>query len=142
MQLTRFTDYSLRTLMYLAARPAEMSSVKAIADHYGISRNHLVKVIHCLAKLGYIETTKGRGGGIRIARGAESLRLGDLVVQLEPNMTLVECFDPETNSCRITSSCRLKHYLSQASRSFIESLNRYTLADTLFEGNVQNTSEL
>lgn len=129
MQLTRFTDYGLRCLMYLAARPNELSSVKEIADHYGISRNHLVKIVHRLSQLGYIETSKGKGGGIRLAPDAHNLRLGDLVLQLEPNMDMVECFNPHTNTCRITDSCRLKHYLFDATRDFIEKLNKYKLSD-------------
>lgn len=131
MQLTRFTDYGLRSLMYLAVRPDELSSVKEISDHYGISRNHLVKVAHRLSQLGYIETSKGKGGGIRIASGTKDLRLGDLVKQLEPNMFMVECFDAATNTCRITGSCQLKHYLFDAAKEFIDSLNQYTLADTV-----------
>lgn len=131
MQLTRFTDYGLRCLMYLAARPVALTSVKEIADHYGVSRNHMVKVAHRLSQLGYIETAKGKGGGLRIASGTKDLRLGDVVRNLEPNMFMVECFNAETNACRITDSCRLKHYLFDATAAFIESLNRYTLADTV-----------
>lgn len=131
MQLTSFTDYALRTLMYLAARPEEKSSVKEISEHYGISRNHLVKVVHRLSQLGYIETTKGKGGGIQIAQETKKLRLGDLITQLEPNMNMVECFDAKTNTCRITGSCQLKHYLFEATRSFVDTMNRYKLSDTV-----------
>jgi len=129
MQLTTFTDYALRSLMYLAARPDEKSSVKEIAEHYGISRNHLVKIVHRLSQLGYVETTKGKGGGIQIAEGTGKLRLGDLVKALEPNMHIVECFDAETNTCRITESCHLKHCLFEATANFIDTMNQYTLAD-------------
>lgn len=131
MQITRFTDYGLRTLMYVAARAENSASVKEVADHYGISRNHLVKVVHRLSQLGYIETTKGKGGGIRIAKDAEKLRLGDLIQELEPNMNMVECFDAKTNTCRITEACRLKHYLFEATQNFIITMNKYTLADTV-----------
>lgn len=131
MQLTRFTDYGLRTLMYLAARPDKMSSVKEISEYYGISRNHLVKVVHRLAQLGYIQTTKGKGGGIKIVKGMECLRLGDLITCLEPDMFMVECFDPQTNTCRITESCRLKHYLFEGTKTFTDVMNKYTLADTI-----------
>lgn len=129
MQLTIFTDYGLRSLMYLAARTGERCSVREIADHYGISRNHLVKVIHRLARLGYITTAKGRGGGIALTGEPAALRIGDLVRTLEPNMNLVECFNRDTNTCRLVSGCSLKHYLSEANTAFIASLNRYTLAD-------------
>lgn len=131
MQITRFTDYALRTLMYVAARSENVASVKEIAEHYGISRNHLVKVVHKLSQLGYIETTKGKGGGIKIAKGTEKLRLGDLIKQLEPHMNIVECFDAKTNTCRITGSCQLKHYLFEATQNFISTMNKYTLADTV-----------
>lgn len=131
MQITRFTDYGLRTLMYVAARSENIASVKEVSEHYGISRNHLVKVVHRLSQLGYIETTKGKGGGIKIAKGTEKLRLGELIKQLEPNMNMVECFDAKTNTCRITGSCQLKHYLFEATQSFINTMNKYTLADTV-----------
>lgn len=131
MQLTIFTDYCLKSLTYLAARPNKMSTVKEISEHYGISRNHLVKVIHRLAQLGYIETTKGRSGGIKITKDAANLRLGDLVTEFEPNLFLVECFNRETNRCNIIDSCQLKHYLFEATQSFINVLNKYTLADAV-----------
>ena len=131
MQLTSFTDYGLRTLMYLSSRSEDTASVKEIAEYYGISRNHLVKVVHTLSQHGYIETTKGKGGGIRIAEGSQELRLGDLIMQLEPNMNMVECFDAKTNTCRITSACQLKHCLFEATQNFINTMNKYTLADTV-----------
>ena len=117
--------------MFLAAHPDRMSSVKEIAEHFDISRNHLVKVVHRLSQLTYIETVKGKGGGIKIAKDATKLRLGDLISELEPNMNMVECFDPKTNTCRITQSCQLKHYLFEATTSYIDVLNQYTLADTI-----------
>lgn len=131
MQLTVFTDYGLRSLMYLATNPKKKCSVREVAEHYGISRNHLVKVVHRLAQLGYITSSKGKGGGIQIAQDAEALRLGDLVCKLEPNMYLVECFDLKTSTCTVVNSCRLKHYLVDANIAFIDSLNRYTLADAV-----------
>jgi Rrf2 family nitric oxide-sensitive transcriptional repressor len=131
MQLTIFTDYGLRSLMYVAAHPERLCSVKEIAEHYGISRNHLVKVVHRLSQLGYIKSTKGKGGGVTLAHAPETLRLGDLVRQLEPNMNLVECFDKNTNTCRITSGCDLKHYLMEANNAFIAALNKYSLSDAI-----------
>ncbi len=131
MQLTQFTDYALRTLMYLATAPDQLSSVKTISSHYGISNNHLVKVVHRLSQFSYIETTKGKGGGIKLSKNSLTLRLGDLVNTLEPNMCIAECFNPETNTCRITDYCQLKHYLFEANQSFIDTLNQYTLADTV-----------
>lgn len=131
MHLTTFTDYGLRCLMYLTQKPDKICSVSEIAEYYGISRNHLVKVAHRLAQLGYIESSKGKGGGLKIACDATTLKLGDLVKQLEPNMYLVECFDAKTNACKITLSCQLKHFLYQANEAFIQVLNQSTLADTI-----------
>lgn len=131
MQLTIFTDYALRSLMFIASHPDRLSSVREISEHYNISRHHLVKVIHKLAILGYITTTKGKGGGLAMARNADDLRLGDLIQQLETNMELVECFNKETNTCRITNTCKLKHCLRDANIAFIQSLNKHTLADII-----------
>lgn len=131
MQLTVFTDYGLRALMYLAANEGQLCSVRGIAEHYGISRNHLVKVVHRLAQLGYITSTKGKGGGIRLNQEAAGLRLGDLVKTLEPHMHMVECFDAATNTCKVVADCQLKHYLGDANKAFMESLNRHTLADAV-----------
>ena len=128
MQLTTFTDYGLRSLMYLAVGPIS-PAVWEIAQRYGISRNHLVKVVHRLAQLGYVATTKGKGGGIRLACNPNEVRLGDLIEELEPHMHIVECFDEDTNNCLIIDGCRLKRYLHGATRSFLENLNQHTLAD-------------
>lgn len=131
MQLTTFTDYGLRSLIFLTTQPGRQSSVREIAEYFGISRNHLVKIVHRLSQLGYIASSKGKGGGIRLARDAEEIRIGDVVQQLEPNMELVECFNRETNTCRVVDSCHLRHYLFEANSAFIATLNRYTLADTI-----------
>lgn len=131
MQLTVFTDYGLRSLMYLAANRDSQCSARNIAEHYGISRNHVVKVVHRLAQLGYIISVKGKGGGIRLAQNPETLKLGDIVLSLEPNMELVECFNRETNTCRVTDTCNVKHFLADANRAFIAELNRHTLAEAV-----------
>lgn len=136
MQLTIFTDYGLRALMYLAAHQEKMSSVREIAEHYDISRNHLVKVVHRLAQLGLIESSKGKGGGIKLAIKPETLRLGDFVQMIELNMHLVECFNKDTNRCRVTAKCILKHYLAEAGQAFLDDLNRHTLADTVANKNI------
>ena len=141
MQLTIFTDYGLRSLMYLASQPDKLCSVREISEHYGISRNHLVKVVHRLAQLGYITSSKGKGGGIRLASNASGLRLGDLVRQMEPNMHLVECFNRNTNTCKIISTCQLKHYLHAANEAFVADLNKHTLADAAKNGALVFTSQ-
>ncbi|MDF1623122.1 MAG: Rrf2 family transcriptional regulator [Pseudohongiella nitratireducens] len=131
MQLTRFTDYSLRVLMYLAIHHERRCTVKEIAGFYGVSQNHLVKVVHNLAQLGYIESSKGKGGGIRLLKAPEQMNLKDLVLELEPSLTLVECFDDTTNTCRIAGNCGLKGILQQAMNAMINHLGDYTVADTL-----------
>ena len=131
MQLTTFTDYGLRTLMFLAAHPDRLCSIREVAGYYDISYNHLVKVAHRLAQLGVIVSTKGKGGGIKLAKRADQLKLGDLVRFLEPSMDVVECFNRDSNTCRITDSCQLKHYLFDAKKDFLASLNRHTLSDTV-----------
>ena len=136
MQLTIFTDYGLRSLMFLAAHQNRLCSVREISIHYGISYNHLVKVTHRLSQLGYIQSVKGKGGGIKLAENAISLKLGDLVKTLEPNMDIVECFNRDTNTCRITGTCQLKHYLFDANKAFVASLNNHTLADTVKNKNL------
>jgi Rrf2 family nitric oxide-sensitive transcriptional repressor len=130
MQLTQFTDYSLRVLIYLARLPEPgMATVPEIADHHGISRHHLVKVVHNLAQQGLINTTRGKGGGIQLARPPHTIGLGDVVRLTEPHMDLVECFDLKTNQCRIVRGCFLKAALHEARRAFMAALDKYTLAD-------------
>jgi Rrf2 family nitric oxide-sensitive transcriptional repressor len=135
MQLTQFTDYSLRVLIYLARLPEPgMATVPEIAEHHGISRNHLVKVVHNLATHGFIMTTRGKGGGMQLARPAQTIGVGEVVRLTEPNMNLVECFDPKANQCRIVRGCFLKAILYEARRSFMSILDKYTLADAAGTG--------
>ncbi len=133
MQFTRFTDYSMRTLMYLSVHRDRRCTVKEISDAFGISLNHTVKIVHNLVKLGYVESAKGRGGGVWLALDPEKIRLGKLVVELEPNFDLVECFDRENNTCRIVATCGLKGILKEARDSFLNTLAGYSLADTVTE---------
>ena len=128
MQLTLYSDYALRTLIYLAINDDNVT-IADIAEDYKISRNHLVKVVHNLGKLGYITTTRGRHGGLRLAMRPEEINIGEVVRRTEPNFTLVECFDRKTNQCVITPACKLIGVLGEAFRAFNEVLNRYTLAD-------------
>lgn len=129
MQLTSFTDYGLRSLIYLASKPKEICSVREIAEYYNISLNHLVKVIHKLVQLEYINSSKGKGGGIKLRVSPSSIKLGDIIEKLEPNMDIVECFNKNTNTCRITNSCQFKHFIKEANRAFLKTLNNYTLED-------------
>ena len=131
MQLTLYTDYSLRVLLYLGLNPKRMATITDIASSYGISRNHLVKVVHNLALQGFINTTRGRGGGITLARPPAEINVGDVVRHTEMNLHLVECFDKERNTCPITAACFLKRALYEAQQAFITVLDRYTLAEVL-----------
>ena len=127
MQLTQFTDYSLRTLMYLAEHPDKLCTIGEIANWYGISKPHLVKVVHNLAKLDYIKSVQGKGGGIFLNKPASEINIGRIVRDTEPNFHIVECFEKENNTCRITNSCKLKHVLHDATQSFLKILDQHTL---------------
>jgi Rrf2 family nitric oxide-sensitive transcriptional repressor len=127
MRLTQFSDYSLRLLLYLAERADTSCTIGEIAEWYGISRPHLVKVAHNLVKLSYVASTQGKGGGLRLAKSPAQINIAALVKQTEPDFHVVECFDRERNTCRITQSCQLKHVLHDATRAFFKSLEQHTL---------------
>lgn len=131
MQLTLYTDYSLRVLLYVALKGEQTATISEIAEAYGVSRNHLVKVVHHLGKLGYLETTRGRSGGLALARDPADINVGEVVEAVEPTMDLVECFDMARNTCPIAPACRLKGVLTQANRAFLAVLKEYTLQDLL-----------
>jgi Rrf2 family nitric oxide-sensitive transcriptional repressor len=133
MRITRYTDYSLRVLMYLGVKGEGLATIQEIADRYQISRNHLMKVVYDLNQHGYIETVRGKGGGMRLRARPEKLRLGDLIRTVEQDLTLVECFG-SGNQCRITPVCTLKGILAEALEAFFDALNQYTLADLLAPG--------
>lgn len=129
MRLTAFTDYSLRLLMYLAAAPERRATIAEVAEAYGISANHLVKVVHLLGKEGLLKNTRGRGGGIRLARAAAEINLARVVRATEGAARPAECFDPEHNECALTEVCRLRRAFQEAVDSFYASLERHTLED-------------
>ncbi len=131
MQLTLYTDYSLRVLLYLGKKDGGPATIGEIAEYFGISRNHLVKVAHHLGTLGYLHTARGKGGGIRLAKAPEDITIGEVVRATEPNFHLVECFDPEASTCTVLQDCRLKGLLGKAQRRFFEVLDGCTLADLL-----------
>ena len=132
MQLTRFTDYSLRVLMHLAYRKGELCTIGAIATSHSISENHLMKVVHQLARLGYVETLRGRGGGMRLAQPPEKIRVGAVVRDVEETLALVECLDERRHSaCRLLPACRLQSVLRDAQHAFLQHLDGYTLRDLL-----------
>lgn len=126
MQLTSFTDYGLRALIYMASLPAgQMTSISEVTDTYGVSRNHMVKIINQLSRAGYIAAVRGKNGGIRLGRPAKDIVIGQVVRDLEP-LQLVNC---QSDFCHITSACRLKKALHDAVQSFLKELDNYTLAD-------------
>jgi Rrf2 family nitric oxide-sensitive transcriptional repressor len=129
MQLTRHSDYSLRVLIYLSVHRDALATIPQIAAAYGISRGHLMKVVQELGQLGYVETVRGRGGGLRLALSATQIRLGDVVRKTEERLDLVECLSRSGSTCRIEPACRLKAALQHALSAFVETLNGYTLAD-------------
>ncbi len=131
MRLTTFSDYTLRVLIYLGVHDDEISTVGQIAEAYGISANHLMKVVHYLAQGGYIETTRGKGGGMRLGLAPENINLGELVRGTEDNRKLVECFDRDNSDCRIETACVLRGVLGKALEAFFSSLDGYTLADLI-----------
>lgn len=129
MRLTTYTDFGLRLLMYVALKGGALATIQEVADAYDISKNHLMKVAYDLGVHGYLETVRGRGGGLRLGRPAEKIRLGDVVRSLEDDFTMVECFAPSANRCHITRSCRLKGVLGEALAAYLAVLDNYTLAD-------------
>lgn len=130
MRLTTYTDYSLRTLMYLAVKPDGLATIADIAMAYGISHNHLMKVVHQLGIAGDIATSRGRQGGMRLARRPEEFNLGALVRRLEPDLEIAACFG-DAKACAIAPACRLQGALAQALQAFLAVLDGYTLADLI-----------
>lgn len=129
MRLTFYSDYALRVLMYLAINREALSTIQEIADHYGISKNHLMKVTYELGLAGYIDTVRGRGGGVRLAKAPDQIGIGDVIRSTEEDFRLVECFDPETDQCVISGRCKLARILDEALDNYLKTLDRYTLAD-------------
>ncbi|HSS12325.1 MAG TPA: Rrf2 family transcriptional regulator [Rhizomicrobium sp.] len=129
MRLTYHADYALRLLMYAALKDGELVQIQEVADAYGISKNHLMKVAFQLGKLDFLDTVRGRNGGLRLARPPEAIVIGDVVRKAEEDFTLVECFDPKSNACVITGPCRLRGVLREALNAYLAVLDQYTLAD-------------
>lgn len=129
MRLTLHTDYGLRLLMGLALEPERQQTIAELAQRYHISRNHLMKVAMNLASAGFVESVRGRSGGLRLARPANAIYLGEVVRAFEDNSAFVECFDRASNTCVVAPACRLKGVLHEALAAFLGTLDRYTLAD-------------
>ncbi len=129
MRLTIYTDYALRLLMYLAVKNDGLATIAEIAAKYDISKNHLMKVAHQLGVAGYIETVRGRSGGLRLAKPPKTIVLGDVVRYTEPDMAIVPCFKPIDAFCAIYPSCVLRGALHRAQAAFVEVLDAYSLSD-------------
>jgi len=130
MRLTTFTDFGLRALILLADRNPEVMSAAAIADHFGVSRHHMAKVLQELASSGYVEGIRGAQGGVRLARNPRDIRIGEVVRTLD-DQPLVECFSPQGSNCALLPRCRLKSMLARAEQGFLRELDRFTLQDCL-----------
>ncbi len=131
MRLTRYTDYALRLLMFLGTHPDELCTIQQIAGVYGISKNHLMKIAYQLGQAGYVETLRGRGGGLRLAKPPSHIRVGDVIRVTEEDLDLVECFNKDRNSCVITKACRLQGVLSEALDAYLAVLDGYSLEDLI-----------
>ena len=129
MRLTVYSDYALRVLMYLAVKQDGLATIAEIAESYDISENHLMKVAHQLGIAGYVETVRGRGGGLRLAKPIETIGLADVVRYTEPDMAIVSCFKPVDVPCAIRPCCVLRRALEQARDAFMAALEDYTLGD-------------
>jgi len=137
VRLTVYTDYSLRMLMYLAVKGDSLATIGEVAGAYGISKAHLIKIAHQLGLAGYVGTVRGKGGGLRLARPAGEIGLGDVVRRTEPDMALVPCFEPMHAPCAIVPACGLRGALFEAQQAFLAVLDRYSLDDL-----VQRRAEL
>ncbi len=137
MELSRFSDYSLRVLMYSAARENQKVTLSELAQAYRISHHHLVKIVHYLGKVGFLSNRRGRSGGIQLGKKPADIRVGDVIRHTESHFNLAECFNPATDACRISPGCRLKGVFHEARDAFLDVLDHYTLEDL-----VQNRSPL
>lgn len=133
MRLTRFTDYSLRVLIYLGLRTDSRVTIREISGAYDISRNHLMKVVSNLARMGYLDARRGPGGGISLARPASEINLADVIRDMEEDLDMVTCFSPD-GQCTIKPVCRLKDALGRALEAYITTLEEYNLQDLLEPG--------
>lgn len=134
MKLTSYTNYALRTLMYCALKKGETVRVEDVARSYGISRAHLLKAARHLGRLGYLENLRGRAGGIRLAMAPEDICIGEVVRHTEGDFELVECFNPDTNTCPVAGACKLSALFYKGLLAFLAELDKVTLADMISNG--------
>lgn len=129
MKLTSYTNYALRSLQLAALKAPNLVRVDDVARIHGLSRPHIVKIVHELGKAGYIETVRGRGGGFRLGYDADEIRVGDVVRLTEGPMDVVECFNPQKNTCPLIGVCKLSLKIQEATRAFMAVLDDLTIAD-------------
>jgi len=129
MRLTDYTDYTLRVLMFCALHPERSVTIAELAKSHAVSKNHLMKIVNDLARQGLLQTTRGRGGGLRLLKPAADIRIGDVVRQTETDFRLVECFDASHNACTLVAHCQLKQVFKTALQSYMAELDKVTLAD-------------
>jgi Rrf2 family transcriptional regulator, nitric oxide-sensitive transcriptional repressor len=131
MRLTLHTDYALRVLMYVGVKEDPLSTIPEIVEHFDISRGHVMKVVHHLGRLGYLETIRGKGGGIRLARKPSQINVGAVVRDMEEELAVLGCLQGNEGYCRIEQCCVLRSALRDATNAFLAALDRYTLADLI-----------
>lgn len=131
MHLTRFTDYALRAMGYLALEPEKRSTVGAVAKRMGMSEDHLLKVVQRLSQAGLVKTIRGRKGGVVLARRPDEIFIGEVVRKTEDNLMIVPCFDDADKSCPITAACGIPPMMEEALSAFLTTLDRYTIADMI-----------
>ena len=131
MRLTLHTDYALRVLMYVGIKGDPLSTIPEIVEHFDISRGHVMKVVHHLGRLGYLETIRGKGGGIRLARKPSQINVGAVVRDMEEELAVLGCLQGNEGYCRIEQCCVLRSALRDATNTFLAVLDRYTLADLI-----------
>jgi Rrf2 family nitric oxide-sensitive transcriptional repressor len=134
MRLSDYTDYTLRVLMYCAAHRDRLVTIAEMAEGHQVSKNHLMKIVNDLARQGVLETTRGRGGGLRLLKAPSAIRVGDVVRNAETDFRLVECFDAASDTCTLTPTCRLRGVLASALKAYFAELDRVTLADLVGSG--------
>jgi Rrf2 family nitric oxide-sensitive transcriptional repressor len=131
MRLTLHTDYALRVLLYVGLKRDELATVAEIVRHFDISRGHVMKVVHRLAQLGYVQTLRGKKGGIRLAREPKAITAGAVVRNVEPELRVLGCLQERSGYCRIEECCVLRRAVREATSAFLATLDRYTLADLM-----------
>jgi Rrf2 family nitric oxide-sensitive transcriptional repressor len=142
MRLSDYTDYTLRVLMYCAANQDRLVTIAEIADKHQVSKNHLMKIVNDLGRQRVLETTRGRGGGLRLLKAPSAIRVGDVLRHAETDFRLVECFDVSTDKCSLTPTCRLKKVLRNALTAYFAELDGVTLADIAGSGKTSGKSNV